>query len=296
MYGPLVAARLEQTVQLADGRRLGYAEVGDPAGAPLMYFHGCPGSRLDFTPERYDVALRAAGVRWIGVDRPGYGVSDPKPGRGEGDWAMDVSALADSLRLDEFAVLGYSRGGRHALACAARIPERLSAVGVLSTVTSPDMENFDRTFPRLLRIDQALARRAPKVWTRIANSNVRRGKKNPAAVLRPYRLILTSSADRQALAAHPADFARYAIEAARTSPEAWRLEETNMSDPLDFDLDEVKLLVKIWHGTADTLAPISHARDLAARLKDAELVELPDVGHLHTAERIAEIGTELSKR
>jgi pimeloyl-ACP methyl ester carboxylesterase len=77
-----VDARLEETVDLPDGRRLGFAEVGDPAGAPLLYFHANPGSRLDFTSERYDEALRAAGVRFIGTDRPGYGLSDPKPGRG----------------------------------------------------------------------------------------------------------------------------------------------------------------------------------------------------------------------
>jgi pimeloyl-ACP methyl ester carboxylesterase len=72
--------RLEETVDLPDGRRLGLAEVGDPEGAPVLYFHGVPGSRLDFTSERYDEALRAVGVRLIAADRPGFGLSDPKPG------------------------------------------------------------------------------------------------------------------------------------------------------------------------------------------------------------------------
>ena len=117
---------------------------------PLLYFHGNPGSRLDFAPDRYDEALRAAGVRFIGTDRPGFGLSDPKPGRGHADWPADVSALADSLGLDRFAVLGYSRGGRYALACAALIPERLTAVGTLSAVTTPDMPGFARSYSRLV--------------------------------------------------------------------------------------------------------------------------------------------------
>src|SRR2546422_11358654 len=66
--------RLEERIRLPDGRNLGYAEVGDAAGAPLLYFHGNPGSRLDLTPERFDKALRAAGVRLIGTDRPGFGL------------------------------------------------------------------------------------------------------------------------------------------------------------------------------------------------------------------------------
>ena len=73
------------------------------------------------------------------------------------------------------------------------------------------------------------------------------------------------------------------------------MEETNQLDPLGFDIDEVKMPVKIWHGTADTLVPIAQGRHLAGRLASAELVELPDVGHLHTPERVAQIAAELTQ-
>jgi pimeloyl-ACP methyl ester carboxylesterase len=290
-----VNSRLDQVVELPDGRRLGYAEVGDPAGAPLVQFHSNPGSRLDFAFEQHDDALRAAGVRLIGVDRPGYGLSDPKPGRGHADWPLDVTALADSLSLRRFAVLGYSRGGKYALACAALIPERLTAVGMLSTGTTPDMPGYARTFPRIARMDFALARRAPALWSRINNAAVRRGQHNPSAVLAPFKLALRAPADRTLMARYPHEVALTILEAARQGPEQWRIEETNQPDPLDFDVDDVKLPVTIWHGTADTLVPIVQARHLAARLRDATLVELPDVGHLHTPERVAQIATELTR-
>jgi alpha-beta hydrolase superfamily lysophospholipase len=102
-------------------------------------------------------------------------------------------------------------------------------------------------------MDFAFARRAPALWTRVTNSNVRRGKKNPAAVLAPFKLVLRSPADRAELAANPREWARCPIEAARQSPAEWRMEEINQPDPLDFDIDAVKMPVKIWHGTADTL-------------------------------------------
>ena len=37
----------DRTIQLSDGRRLGYAEFGDPGGAPVIYFHGWPGPRVE---------------------------------------------------------------------------------------------------------------------------------------------------------------------------------------------------------------------------------------------------------
>ena len=36
----------DKIITLSDGRRLGYAEYGDPTGWPLMFFHGTPGSRI----------------------------------------------------------------------------------------------------------------------------------------------------------------------------------------------------------------------------------------------------------
>jgi pimeloyl-ACP methyl ester carboxylesterase len=290
-----VSGRFDQTIQLPDGRRLGFAEVGDPAGAPLLHFHGNPDSRLHLASAPFDAALRAAGVRCIAPDRPGFGLSDPLPGRGDGDWPADVSALADALGLDRFAVLGYSRGGRCALACAALIPERLTAVGTLSAGTSPDMPGYSRAYSRLVRMEFAFARRAPAPWTMVTKSNVRRGKKNPAAVLAPFKLALTCPADRALLASHSEELARTVIEAARQGPAEWRKEEINQPDPLDFDLDAVTLPVRVWHGTADTLVPIAHGRHLAARLASAQLVELPDVGHLHTPERIAQVASELTR-
>jgi pimeloyl-ACP methyl ester carboxylesterase len=98
-----------EVVRLPDGRRLGFVECGEPDGSPMFDFHGNPGSRLSFWGDE-DV-IRAAGVRLIGVDRPGIGLSDPEPGRDVAAWARDVAVLAGALGLDRFAVLGHSVGG-----------------------------------------------------------------------------------------------------------------------------------------------------------------------------------------
>src|SRR5204862_7838663 len=103
---PAGTAATADTLRLPDGRRLGVAYHGDPAGSPVFVCHGTPASRLghDFTDE----AARQRQMRIICLDRPGIGLSDPKPDRTLGSFADDVAAVADQLGHDRFAVLGYS--------------------------------------------------------------------------------------------------------------------------------------------------------------------------------------------
>src|SRR5438046_6812360 len=116
-------------LRLRDGRRLGYCEHGVRAGKPILYFHGWPGSRIE--AQLAAPAARRYNARLIAVDRPGFGMSDFKAHRTLLDWPADVAELADTLGLDRFAVAGVSGGGPYALACARRIPDRLTSVIVV---------------------------------------------------------------------------------------------------------------------------------------------------------------------
>ena len=123
-------SRINKTIQLKDGRNLGYAEYGAPHGRPLLHFHGWPGSRLEARLVA-EAAVRA-GVRLIGVDRPGMGLSDFMPGRTILDFVEDVIELVDALGLVRFAVEGISSGGVYAIACTYKIPQRLTACSIIS--------------------------------------------------------------------------------------------------------------------------------------------------------------------
>ena len=116
-------------MRLADGRALACLQLGDPAGPPVLYCHGYPGSRLEAR-----VAAAAAGrlgLRLLAVDRPGFGQSSFQPGRTVGAWAGDVAALADQLGLGRFSIVSISGGAPYALACAALLSDRLDRVALL---------------------------------------------------------------------------------------------------------------------------------------------------------------------
>ena len=60
----------DNQIKLRDGRRLGYAEFGDPRGKPVLFFHGYPGSRWDGAETGH--AAERVGVRLIAPIGPAW--------------------------------------------------------------------------------------------------------------------------------------------------------------------------------------------------------------------------------
>src|SRR5579863_97564 len=125
-----------QEMSAPDGRRLAVDSWGATDGKPIFLLHGTPGSRNGPKP-RASVLYRL-GVRLISYDRPGYGGSERQKGRKVADAAWDVLAIADSLGIKKFGVVGRSGGGPHALACAALLGDRVTAVAALVSAAPPD--------------------------------------------------------------------------------------------------------------------------------------------------------------
>ena len=116
---------------LPDGRRLSWYEFGDPDGSPVIYTAGTPVSGLG--GGSYDEAARAAGLRWISPDKPGYGHSDYQRNRSVIGWGDDVAALAGHIGLDRFALAGESGGGPFTVAAAHHLRSRITVVVLIAT-------------------------------------------------------------------------------------------------------------------------------------------------------------------
>jgi pimeloyl-ACP methyl ester carboxylesterase len=112
-----------------DDRVVAYEEWGEPAGRPVVLFHGGPGSRR-FCPDA-DVT-HAVGVRLITFDRPGYGRSTPQASRRLLDTAHDVAALLDHCGVDRCALAGWSAGGPFAAVTAHELGERVQRLALVS--------------------------------------------------------------------------------------------------------------------------------------------------------------------
>ena len=110
-----ITDREKQTITLADGRILGFAEYGKPNGYPVFYFHGFPGSRME--GKFFEDGLMHTNLRFICPDRPGIGLSSAQPNRTLHDWANDIQELIRHLKISKYALFGLSGGVPYALAC-----------------------------------------------------------------------------------------------------------------------------------------------------------------------------------
>lgn len=276
------------SVKLADGRRLAYAEWGALDGVPVIHHHGMPGSRLDHSAP--DDVYGRVGVRVITPDRPGYGLSDPLPGRVALDWPADVVQLADHLGLDRFAVTALSGGGLYALACAAAIPERLTEVVVVGC-PAPLGRRGAMAGMRLENvIGLKVAGLAP--WLFHAGAAMLSG-----SVRRHPDLFLAEGTHDQPPADRRwstipwvrADAIGNLREAFRQGALGYAQDIALLTRPWGFDLERVEGRVQLWHGDVDRVIPLHHSRYLASVLPNATLQVCPGEGHMVLWNHVVEI-------
>ncbi len=260
--------RNDKTIQFQDGRTLGYAEYGNADGKVLFYFHGHPSSRIEarFLAKQ---SVRA-GIRLIGMDRPGMGLSSYVAGRSISDWPTDVERLADKLHIDRFSVVGFSGGGPYALACAQRIPERLITCGIISGVghTSPFLSFLSMWLPWLL---------LPMSKRRFQNQELAEQslEKFVARWIEPDRKAFQIPGISEIMAASLVEALRPGTKGA--AYDGMLIGQQNWGFPLEkINFSKIYL----WHGELDNQISVSSVRLLTERLAHCEASYYPDEGHL----------------
>ncbi|KWX68263.1 alpha/beta fold hydrolase [Mycobacterium sp. NAZ190054] len=275
--------RAEGAVFLPDGRRIGYAEFGDPSGPLVLWFHGTPGGRRQLPI----VGRRAAeklGLRVVLVERAGSGLSDPHRYDRIGDWATDMAQVADVLGADRLGVVGLSGGGPFALACAAMpvLAGRVAAVAVLGGVTpsvGPDAtcSGAIELARRFAPVTSVMRRPFAAVTAGVLTAVM------PLAHL-AYTGLSTAmpDGDKQVFADPEIEamFIDDIVHAAAGGFQALLDDARLFGRDWGFRLAEVKVPVRWWHGDADSIISLADAQAAAAHLPDAELLLMPDESHL----------------
>lgn len=265
-----MSAAVGTQIRLADGRMLGYVDDTDePNGTPVLFFHGQPGNRLFRLPS-------VPGYRIITIDRPGYGLSDFQSNRRILDWPEDVLQLADALGLERFGIVGHSAGGPYAAACAYRLPaDRLTGVVLVASMGPIGLEGI--SVPPLIRLNQRLRPIAP-LWVGSFRLFWQISRRNPQAFVNAAFKQVHDS-DRALESVIRPILQRTWEENLRVDSRGYIQEAALLLDPWGFDLKDIPIPVSIWHGTADTNAPVEWGRYLAHTIPKRTVHENPDEGH-----------------
>jgi pimeloyl-ACP methyl ester carboxylesterase len=270
--------RTSFVLRLPDGRKLCYAEFGDPRGLPVLALHGTPGSRFMFGLA--DASARERGLRIIAPDRPGYGHSDYRRNQSLMRSAEDFVALAEALEVEQAAVIGVSGGGPHAIAAAAAMPDRVGLLALVSPVgpvaecrKQIRMSPMHRLiFTGIGRSPQACAsffwslrgvvKWAPGVAYRVLQKRV-----TPAD-----RLVLDHLEVKANLRAAISEGLRPGIKGA--------LQDVRLfCSPWGLSLSDIDVPAVVWQGSDDTIVPPSAAYHLASQLPNCRLDVIQQAGH-----------------
>jgi pimeloyl-ACP methyl ester carboxylesterase len=251
-----------------DGIRIHYKTMG--AGEPtLVLLHGFGASVFSW---REVMAPLAQEGRVVAFDRPAFGLTErPMPGEwtGENPYSREAQAaqtvgLMDALGIEQAVLVGNSAGGSIAVLTALRYPERVRALVLVDAAIygeggAPGWLRPLLDTPQVRHLGPLLVH---SIQAR-GEEGIRLAWHDPARVtpeiLEGYHKPLQAQNWDRAL---------------------W--EFTRASRPLDLPdrLGEITIPVLVITGDDDRIVPPELSERLAQDLPNAQLVVIPDCGHL----------------
>ena len=269
-----------RTVQVATGRRITYSDSGPATGMPVVMCHGLPGSHVQIP--NTDV-LHTHHVRMIIIDRPGFGQSDPHPGRSIQSWHDDMLAVLDNEGLAQCVLMPFSAGTPYALSFTASHPQRVQRLFVVSGMapnTAADIARMQWHHRVNHSFGNAMPLWVTDVVARTANVVIGKGAHAGRFGMWLMRNVFTPSENvyahspaglvfREMLAMSFAQGYHSYLEDLRLITQHW-----------DIDMQRITHPVTCWYGDSDRITPADAGRQLAMHLPQVQLHVFAGHGHL----------------
>ncbi|MFF5185218.1 alpha/beta fold hydrolase [Streptomyces sp. NPDC000345] len=247
---------------------LAYEDKGDahsPA-LPLVLVHGHPFDRTMWNPQ---IEAFATGRRVIAPDLRGYGASPVVPGITLlSDFAQDIEALLDELKVEHFVLAGLSMGGQIAMDCYGRFPGRVR--GLVLADTFPDPETAGGRRARNETADRLLAEGMRGYADEVLEKMVA-PYADPAVKAHVHRMMTST----------PPEGAAAALRGRAERPDYRGL------------LTRVTVPALVVVGADDAYTPVPYARAMHAALPDSVLHVVEGAAHMPNLERPAEFNEVL---
>ncbi|OAA41728.1 hypothetical protein NOR_05236 [Metarhizium rileyi] len=259
---------MAQQLQLLDGRTLDYKLTGAPDGFPLFWIHGTPGAYTVF-PD-LEAVCSSKGLKLITMTRAGYGGSTRQRRRSVVDIVKDIQQLAEHINAKRCFVAGWSGGGPHALACAARLPGCVATLVIagMAPWNAPGLDFLNgqghenvREFRAALDGEEELRGYCDSFRPGMMQSHVH-DFVNAMSTLLPdvdNKAIHESNTLGQFLVDN-------VQEGLKMSSDGWVDDDLAFIQPWGFELSEFKTPVLLYQGSDDGMVPFAHGEWLAENI------------------------------
>ena len=264
-----------QTIKLRDGRNLGYAQYGEPAGDAVFYFHGSPSSRLEAAA--WHKTAKRLNIRIIAVDRPGMGLSTFQNGRRILDFPTDVCELADSLNIENFSVLGMSGGGPYVSACAYMLPHRVTVAGILSGTGPYNLGTSKGKMVFSIRSTDWISHNIPWLMRLVFALVINRVRRKRDLFF--WKSLPESDKDVLDIPSIEDIWIESITEAFRFGTRGPVKDSVLLTQPWGINPEKISIPITIWHGQLDCIVPINAARYFADRIPNCNAHFYPHEGH-----------------
>lgn len=222
---------------------------------PVVLIHGAGWTHLCWPPE----VRRLPGFSIFALDLLGHGKSESMGGRQRvGDYVQDVLEWGLTQGIHRAVYIGHSMGGAIALDLALNHPERVAALGLVSTSA------------RLRVLPELLADAA-----------------NPTTFYKALEKIVLMSFSPQT-SERLLDQARQRMMEIRPSVLFGDLMACDAFNVMD-RLAEIDLPTLVVCGTEDQMTPLRYVQHMANNIPNARMVAIPQAGHMVMLEKPDEI-------
>ncbi len=286
------AAEPVETVEEIGGTNLHYWIGGStgPGNPSLVMIHGLRGTHHGLA----DIAANLPDRRTIVPDLPAFGDSGPlqgSPSAARHDvegYARCVIALLRHLGADRRPVdlLGHSFGSLVAVHVVSLAPGLVRRLVLVNPISTPALRGPRALLSRLTSLYYWFGRVLPERAGRALLSN-------KAIVLGASRAMVRTRDPRLKRWVHDNHLRYFSrFHSPELLAEAF---EASVSHTVADYVDAMVLPTLLVAGQNDDIAPLAGQQRLAGRLDDAELVVLPDVGHLVHYEKPAAAAREIRR-
>jgi pimeloyl-ACP methyl ester carboxylesterase len=206
------------------------------------------------------------------------------------DFAADIDALADALRVDTFSIVGVSAGGPYALAIAHRLQGRVRRVALCSALAPFCPPHLTPGLQSRVRLPLAVVAGAPGLVRSVGDAVLPVIARHPGLVTRVIAAhAAPSERNRLSGAEEHAAASRSFLDATAAGISGLIEDFHTYAFGWGFEPREVDAEVHLWHGSGDPVVPVEHALQLAATLPNCRVFIDPDEGHHFFRSNLAQI-------